>query len=185
MVRKACHAEYKVIKTSRQFLLVTVRGISIACVHLDDRKVPTRNEQTDAILAFKPDIVIGDFNDGDRLWMHKLLGCVVLAWDVLGLPIGEPGTTQSKLARIGSLVTRLHGMLSHTVCRRLESVGYENSDRFNESTKLLSSGSKFGLAPLDHAYVLRHRKILMARFCVLRDRGSDHLPIKLTLSLDD
>lgn len=144
-------------------------------VHLDDRKETTRVEQTQALLAQidpnKPTVIMGDMNsmhrDDPRAIALRMATPVVEL-----LPQGEPGKPQSKIARVGSLATRLTGMAEGGPIAVLEEAGYRDADAKRQATK--------SFVQLDHIMVPEW--MVTEDFVVQPMKGlSDHSAVFVTV----
>lgn len=156
----------------RTALRASLKGnIDVIGVHLDDRDEDTRCKQTQALLdQVDPDrltIIAGDFNaihrDDRRAQLLRALGPFAGMF-----PEGEPGTKQSKIARLGSLATRLTMMAEGGPLAMMEGAGYHDADSSRRAT--------MGFVQLDHIMVPRDLSIATVFVQPLRGL-SDHAAI--------
>lgn len=173
-------AKVRTVNLGRTAQIVEVFDGCIACVHLDDRSEKTRLIQARTLLdalGRGQAAVIGDLNSARSPVLHGVLSPIAQEWRMFGLPIGTPGEVQSKLARAGSLMTRLSEMTSGGAVKRFYKNGFIDADPERLRTKLFAG--KIPMTQLDHILV---RSIEATNFDRPRIVTSDHLPIVAKLS---
>jgi hypothetical protein len=150
-------------------------GVDVIGVHLDDRQEDMRLRQTEALFdqvdPKRFTIIAGDINSMHRdHWRAKVLRRIAPIAKLL--PTAEPGEKQSKMARIGSLATRLTMMAEGGPIEMLEQAGYEDADPRRQATK--------GFVQLDHILVPSWMEVV--KFAVQSMKGlSDHHAIAAEL----
>lgn len=127
-----------------------------------------RRRQTAALLdqvgSKRLTIIAGDINSMHRDdWRAKVLRRIAPIAKML--PTAEPGEKQSKMARIGSLATRLTMMAEGGPIEMLEQAGYEDADPQWQATR--------GFVQLDHILVPLWMEVV--NFTIQSMKGlSDH-----------
>lgn len=150
------------------------KDLSVVGVHLDDRSEASRFSQAASLLSQIDTevVVVGDFNAaprGNRLgYLLKFASPLVSV-----MPVGEPGRVQSKIARLGSLLTRLTLMANSQVLEQFYEQGFFQSDTKELPTMLFGGRA---VVKLDHALARTYRKVLSYP---LKVKGSDHLPLRI------
>lgn len=160
----------------RPATIIRFRGLSFVGVHLDDRQETTRKEQARSLLGELSDdptaVVFGMLNSSaEGNLLYPMLHPAALAWKSMHLPIGVPQTPQSKLARAGSLLTRLDAMSSGETHRLFVEAGFIDADHRHQKTM------KLGPVPaVQLAHVLM-RNVSATQFNRPRLTGSNNFPV--------
>lgn len=171
---------------SRNATLIRVYGIAIVGVHLDDRSKQSRLSQVTSLLADNdsPDVIMGDLNEtypGTRL--GALLNNRLIRWLTSLFPVGVPGTKQSKIARINSIVTRLGEMTSGHVVKMLQREQYRSLDEAARRSTMLLHPRLPAIAQLDHIFV-RASVVTYDEFRVTTIPSTDHLALSAIITIN-
>lgn len=170
---------------SRNAVLIHVYGITIAGVHLDDRSGETRLKQANSLLdVARPDVIMGDLNE---TYPETRLGALLNNWFIRWLtslfPVGVPGTKQSRIARINSLVTRLAQMTSGKVINTLRTAGYRNADQVERRPTIALHPRLPALAQLDHIF-LGSSAVTYDEFRLTDIPATDHRALSAVITIN-
>lgn len=172
--------------------------IDVYGLHMDDRSEGGRLEQAYELITFadpgRRSALVGDLNamhgSAASARLLRLAGPIAKL-----LPVSDPGESNkglhgetlpkvSKLARIGSLATRLTAMADGATLAMLEQVGFRDADGERRPTM----PDHWLLPPvvqLDHVMVSRNVDVLGHQTVALRDeagkRLTDHLAVRAQL----
>lgn len=164
------------------------QAIDVFGVHLEDRSEDGRLWQAGALLkeaAYDRTILAGDFN---AMHANAPIARVLRAMGPLAnrLPAGEPGTHQSKLARIGSLSQRLAEMADGRTMEAMVKDGFIDADPKRQATI-----RRLGLLAVQLDHIMVGDGLEATDFYIANDivgkyapRGmkiSDHFPIVATV----
>lgn len=164
---------------SRYSIMATVDDTyKVMGVHLDDRSWDGRNEQVRFLLAHidgSPAVVFGDLNETwPGTWLGRLLQMAIIQRLIGRLPVGQPGTNQSRLARFGSLLSRLAMQVAGRVIDTMCESGFEEVDASRRPTMYLHKRVRIPVVQLDHIMV---RRLRATNFRRVRLQRTDHIGV--------